>query len=140
MLGNTKKGLRMIGVLAEHSGVFLRVVAVMTALLFSIPISLAPLAWARTLRWDVDSNPNLALYFGRCLGAVALVLSWAAWNAAQRAELQPFYFQMLIGVTVLMVIVHVVGALQRVQPWIETAEIVFWTALAVLALLFYPLL
>jgi len=128
----------MIGVFAEHSSTFLRGIAVVTALAFSIPISLAPLAWARTFRWAVDAKPDLALYFGRCLGALALVMSWAGWHAAGHAEVQQFFFQMLIGLTALMVVVHIVGAVQKVQPWIETAEIPFWGGLTVLALLFYP--
>jgi hypothetical protein len=128
----------MIGMFAEHSSTFLRVIAVVTALAFSIPISLAPLAWARTFRWEVDAKPDLALYFGRCLGALALVISWAGWHAAGHAEVQQFYFQMFIGVTALMVLVHIIGAVQKVQPWIETAEIPFCGGLTVLGLMFYP--
>jgi hypothetical protein len=37
-----------------------------------------------------------------------------------------------------MIVVHVVGALQGVQPILETLEIAFWTALAVLTGLFWP--
>lgn len=128
----------MIGVFAEHSATFLRVLAVLTGVLFSLPISVAPLAWARTLGWTVDARPELALYFGRCLGAAALVLSWAAWRAAGEAALEPFYFQIAVGVSTLMGAVHVVGAVQAVQPRSETAEIPFWFGLAVLGLLFYP--
>lgn len=128
----------MIGIFSEHSGIFLRTVAVLTAVVFSIPISLAPLAWARAFRWTVDANSDLALYFGRCLGVVALMLSWAAWQAAAQPGLQPFYFNMLIGITTLMTLVHIVGAVQKVQPWTETAEIPFWCGLAVLGLLFHP--
>jgi len=128
----------MIGTFSAHSSTFLQVLAVLVTLAFSIPIAVAPLTWARTFRWNVDAQSNLALYFGRCLGVVALVLSWAAWYAAGHAEVQPFYFQMFIGIAVLMTIVHVVGAVQKVQPWTETAEIPFWAGLAVLGLLFFP--
>lgn len=128
----------MIGALESYSSEFLRVTAVVVTLAFSIPIAVAPLAWARALRWGVDARPDLALYFGRCLGAIALVLSWAAWYAAGRPELQPFYFQMLVGISALMTVVHVVGAVQRVQPWTETAEIPFWAGLSLLGLAFYP--
>lgn len=127
-----------MGIFAEHSGSFLRVAAVLTAVSFSIPISLFPLAWARALRWTIDDRSDLALYFGRCLGVVAVVLSWGAWHAAGHAELQPFYFSVLIGIAVLLTLVHVVGAVQKVQPWTETAEIPFWGGLALLGVLFYP--
>lgn len=128
----------MIGLYAEHSGTFLRVVALLTLVAFAIPISLAPLKWARALRWEVDARPDLALYFGRCLGAVALVLTWAAWHAASNPPMQPFYFTILVSTFGLLTLVHIVGALQKVQPWTETAEIPFWGALMVLALLCYP--
>ena len=128
----------MISLYAEHSSDFLRVVSLLTLVAFAIPISLAPLAWAKVLRWEIDTRPDLALYFGRCLGVVALVLVWAGWHAASNPVLQPFYFNMFIGSTGLLTLVHIVGALQKVQPWTETAEIPFWGGLVVLALLFYP--
>ncbi len=130
----------MIGLFASSSSTFLRVVAVLVTLAFSIPICLAPLSWARMFRWQVDAQPNLALYFGRCLGAVALVLSWAAWHAAVTPALQPFYFTMFISITALMALVHLVGAIQKVQPWTETAEIPFWAGLSILGLMFFPAL
>lgn len=128
----------MIGMWSQHSAEFLRVFAGLTLVAFAIPISVAPMAWARALRWEIDAKPHLALYFGRCLGAIALVLVWGAWHAAARPELQPFYFDLFIGSTALLALVHVVGALQRVQPLAETAEIPFWAGLAALGLLFYP--
>lgn len=128
----------MIGLYGEYSATFLRVTAVLTLLAFAIPISLAPLKWAKALRWEVDARPDLALYFGRCLGVVALVLVWASWYAAAHPALQPFYFNIYIAITALLTGVHIVGAMQKVQPWTETAEIPFWGGLVVLALLFYP--
>lgn len=128
----------MIGMYAEHSGTLLQILSILTGVLFSVPILFAPLAWARLLRWEVEEKSDLALYFGRSLGALALTLSGAAWYAAQHRELQPFFFAMLIAIFSLMVVVHVVGALQKVQPWTETAEIPFWLGLAVLGFLFYP--
>lgn len=128
----------MIGMFAEHSGTCLRVLAVLTALTFSVPLFLAPLAWARAFRWTADAEANLALYFGRSLGALAVTLSGAAWHAAGEPSVQPFFFQMFIGLATLLTVVHVVGAVQKVQPWTETAEIPFWGGLVVVALLFYP--
>jgi hypothetical protein len=128
----------MVSLLAEHASAFLRTFAVLTLVLFAVPIAVAPMAWARLLQWDVDAKPHLALYFGRCLGAVAIVMSSAAWYAAGHQEVQRFYFAMYFGVTGLVGIAHVVGAVQKVQPWTETAEIAFWAALVVLGLLFFP--
>lgn len=128
----------MISLLGEHSATFLRIISVVTLVAFAVPISLAPLAWARVLRWEADAKPDLARYFGRCLGVVALVLVWAGWHAAANPKLQPFYFNMLIASTGLLALVHIIGAVQRVQPWTETAEIPFWAGLMLLALMFYP--
>lgn len=128
----------MIGLLSDHSAAFLKVFAVFTLLAFAIPIAVAPLAWARVLKWDIDSKSHLALYFGRCLGAVAIVISCAAWYAAVHPEVQRFFFGVQIGIALLVGIVHVVGAIQRVQPLTETAETAFWAALVILGLLFLP--
>lgn len=78
------------------------------------------------------------MYFGRCLGAVAIVVSCAAWYAAAHPEVQRFDFAMNIGISVLVGVAHVVGAVQKVQPWTETAEIAFWAILVVLGFLFFP--
>lgn len=128
----------MVGLFAAHASEFLRVIAVLTVLVFAVPISLAPLKWARALRWSIDAQPHLALYFGRCLGVVALALSGAAWYAASHVAVQAFYFGILIAVAGLLTLVHIVGALQKVQPWTETAEIPFWGGLAALGIMFHP--
>lgn len=129
----------MIGAYADYSGVFLRVLAVLTGLL-AVPIALAPLAWARTFRWTVGEQPELALYFGRCLGAFAVTICVATWYVAGHDELQPFFFTVVIALLGSMTLVHVVGAVQRVQPSTETAEIAFWFLLLAGALLCYPAL
>ena len=49
-----------------------------------------------------------------------------------------FTFQVLLAVFRLMVVLHAVGMVQRIQPWTENAEIVMYSALAALALLFWP--
>jgi len=44
----------------------------------------------------------------------------------------------MILVFVGMTLVHVVGAIQRIQPVTETIEIAFWAGLVLLGLAFYP--
>ena len=92
----------MIGMYAEHSSTFLRVFAVLTGVVFSLPIFVAPLTWARIFRWQVDARADLALYFGRCLGAFAVIISSTAWYVAGHPTLQPLVFTMLITFFVLM--------------------------------------
>ena len=128
----------MVGLYAEHSGTFLRVTALLTLVAFAIPITFAPFRWAAMLGWQVGERNDAALYFARCLGVVALVLVWAAWQAGGQPAVQPFYFNIFIGNTVLLALVHGVGAIQKVQPWMETAEIPFWGGLALLGMAFYP--
>ncbi len=129
----------MLGYWASYSAIFLQVFGAGVILLFGLPMVLQPLTWARWLRWQIPEQTHLAIYFGRCLGAIACVLGVMAWCAARMPEVQPFFFNILIGSTVAMVVVHVYGALRRIQPLTETLEIPFWFALFVLSLMFYPL-
>jgi len=128
----------MIGIWGAHAATFLRVLATGTVLLFSLPMFFWPLRWAAALGWRIPDHTHLAIYFGRCLAGVALVLSAAAFRAASSPELQPFYFDLLLGAVGVMVVVHAWGAVRRIQPLSETIEIAFWLALFVLTLLFHP--
>jgi hypothetical protein len=38
----------------------------------------------------------------------------------------------------IMVAVHIDGAIHKIQPWTETAEIAFWRAATIGCVLFYP--
>jgi hypothetical protein len=49
-----------------------------------------------------------------------------------------FTFQLLLAVAAMMVIVHVWGAVQRIQPIAETLEIGMYAGMFVLTVLFYP--
>ena len=50
----------------------------------------------------------------------------------------PFILQFFILFCGLMVIVHIWGAVLRIQPVTETIETVFWVLLLILNFLFYP--
>jgi hypothetical protein len=109
-----------------------------TSAAFALPIFLAPLAWARRLGWRIPEHTDLAIYFGRCLGAFILVVELLMLRAVLTGVGLVFTFQVLIAVAVLMTIVHAWGALQRIQPVSETLEIIMYAALGLLAVLFYP--
>lgn len=49
-----------------------------------------------------------------------------------------YAFDILFVVFALMFVVHVYGAVKRIQPVTETLEIGFWMILFVLNILFYP--
>ena len=128
----------MIGIWSEHAGAFLLLVAGVTAVCFSFPLFIAPLRWARLLGWTIPAHADLAVYFGRCLGAVAIVLNAVQLRAGITGESATLIFQITLGIALLMVIVHAWGAIRRIQPVSETIEIAFWAGIALLTLAFWP--
>jgi hypothetical protein len=128
----------MIGIWGTHAAGFLLAVVAVTTPVFALPIFLVPLAWARRFGWRIPEHTDLAVYFGRCLGAFVLVLELMMLRAGLTgASIVPVY-QMLIAIAAFMVVVHIWGALQRIQPLSETLEIGMYSGLGLLAVLFYP--
>ena len=128
----------MSGPWSDYASVFLQVVGIGSLVLLAIPLVVAPLAWARVLRWDAPVDADLTVYFGRCLGAVIGVLAVAALFAAGNTAVQPFSFGIVIASFALMVIVHAWGALRGIQPRTESLETVAWLLLLVVAVLSFP--
>ncbi len=128
----------MIGIWAPHAQAFLFVLTIVTSAAFALPIFLAPLAWARQFGWRIPEHTDLAVYFGRCLGAFILIVELLMLRAALTGIGLVFTFQVLFAVSVLMTIVHIWGALLRIQPISETLEIGMYSGLGLLALAFYP--
>jgi hypothetical protein len=130
-----------IGLWSAHTQLFLLVLIALTSVLFALPIFLVPLRWASCLRWRLPKEADgadLAVYFGRCLGAFILIIEALMLQAALTGEGLIMAFHVLLAVAVLMVIVHIQGAIQRIQPLSETLEIGMYSGIGVLALLFYP--
>jgi hypothetical protein len=116
---------------------YLVVVGLIALVGFGLPLLLAPLAWARAFRWTVADAP-LARYLGRCLGAVACALAGVcAWTALRAAAPPPELVLVCAIAGVLLGAVHVVGALERAQPWTETAEIPLWLGLSAAGFVVY---
>lgn len=128
----------MIGIWAEYARAFLVAFGIVAALAFALPIFLVPLTWARAFRWNLPEDSDLAIYFGRCLGVLAVVLAGFVLRAGLTGAAVELMFQIMIPVFVGMTLVHIVGAIQRIQPVTETIEIAFWAGLILLGLLFYP--
>jgi hypothetical protein len=129
----------MTGIWGSHSQAFLLVLFAVTSTVFALPIFLAPLTWARWFGWRLPEQTHLAIYFGRCLGAFILIVELLMLRAGLTGEGLVFTFQVLLAVAGFMVIVHVWGAVQRIQPLSETLEIGMYAVLGLLAWLFYPL-
>lgn len=128
----------MIGLWSAHSQTFLLAMATVTTLGFALPITFAPLTWSRVMQWKIPADTDLVIYFARCLGVFILIVEGLAFRAGFTGVAIEFTYQVLLAVFGLMVLLHIVGMVQRIQPWTENAEILMYSGLAVLALLFWP--
>ena len=128
----------MIGSWSAHAQTYLLVLSLATTLVFALPIFLVPLQWARVMQWRLPEETDLAVYFGRCLGAFILIVEALMLRAALTGEALLTTFEVLAAVAGFMVVVHIYGALRRIQPWTETLETGFYAGMLVLTLLFWP--
>jgi hypothetical protein len=128
----------MLGLWSEYARTYLLLLMAATTVAFALPIFLAPLKWARWFGWTIPQQTDLAVYFGRCLGAFILIVELLMLRAAVTGTGLVFTFQVLLAVAALMIVVHVWGALLRIQPISETLEIGMYSGLALLTVLFYP--
>jgi hypothetical protein len=128
----------MIDAHAPASSWFLWMTASFFLVCFALPLVLAPLRWARLFQWRSPPDDPLTVYFGRCLGAVALAIVACCFRAAPTASTQPLLFDLIIAAGVLLALVHVWGALERKQPWTETAEIALYVGAAAAAWALHP--
>jgi hypothetical protein len=112
---------------------FLLLAATGFALAYALPLLLTPLAWARRVGWRIPADKDLTVYFGRCVGGVASAIVVTSFLAAAHPEQHVLLFRLIALVGAFMVAVHVWGAIERTQPWLETAEIPLYAALTVVA-------
>ncbi|MEU8271274.1 hypothetical protein AB0B89_29455 [Sphaerisporangium sp. NPDC049002] len=109
---------------------FLLVSATGFLAVYALPLLLVPLRWARWFRWEAPSGPtDLTVYFGRCLGAVAVAITWVALAAAPDPEHNLIVFDLIAIACGLQTLIHVDGAVRRIQPWTETLEIGLYAVL-----------
>jgi len=128
----------MLGHYAHYSREYITTLMILTTLFFALPIFIAPLRWARLMGWTIPDHQHLAIYFGRCLGAFILVVEASMLRSATTGTSFSYAFDVLFLVFALMFVVHVYGAIRKIQPLSETLEIGFWMILFVLNVLFYP--
>jgi hypothetical protein len=105
----------MFGIWSAYSQQYLLIFSLSTAILFSLPLFLVPVYWARMMRWTIPEHTDLAVYFGRCLGALALVINLIVVQAAVRSEGAAIIFQGLNLLLALMVGARIYGAVKRIQ-------------------------
>jgi hypothetical protein len=129
----------MIGLWQAYSTNYLYVVAVGTLLLFGVPLLLWPLNWAKVLGWQIPDHTHLAIYFGRCLGGVICAMGGLAFVAAASVVTQRFFFYLIMANFTAMIVIHIYGAVKKLQPISETYEIIYWVLMLGLTALFYPI-
>lgn len=106
---------------------FLLIISFFFLLLYALPLLLVPLRWARWLRWQLPAGgAELTVYLGRCVGGLALAVILMALRAAPDPRGHRLIFELIATIAAIMTAVHLWGALRRVQPWTETAEIALY--------------
>jgi len=128
----------MLGQFSDYAVTYLWVLGSITTFTFALPLFFVPLIWAKCMLWRVPEDTDLAEYFGRCVGAFVLVVEFFILKAAMTGQHLQFTFDMLMVVFSLMLIVHIYGALRRIQPITETLEIGLWAFLLVITIICYP--
>ncbi|MDY7229632.1 hypothetical protein [Hyalangium rubrum] len=114
---------------------FLVVSTLFFLVVVALPLFFAPLTWARWFGWKWPAeNTDLTVYFGRCLGAVALAIIASVARGIPDPKSHRFLFDLVAMTTGLMVVVHVWGWLRKAQPLSETVETFVWAMVFITSL------
>ena len=105
---------------------------------FGIPLLVAPIGWARLMRWDVPQARQLVTFLGRTIGLFVSVLAVFSYKVTRTPAAQLFFLELMLWLFVAMITLHAYGAIRRAQPITETAEIALWVVLLLMTLAFYP--
>jgi len=105
---------------------FLWIVPTVFLLLFALPLTFAPIAWARLFRWREGRDDDLTLYFGPLLGCGRARVGGGRLSRRFRAARARRGAGDLRRGRRPARLVHVWGALTRRQPWTENLEIVLY--------------
>jgi hypothetical protein len=128
----------MIGIWKDYSNIFLVITGVIMLPAFGLPLMLVPMRWAHVFRWEIPQQQTLAVFLGRSVGIFITILAIYAFRVTQMPEAKPFFFDLMLGTFVGMLILHIYGALRKPQPVTETMEIIVWVLLGLVTLCFYP--
>ena len=118
--------------------VFLVAVAALFIPVFALPLFIDPIWWAERFGWETEGPRDLAVYFGRCLGAVALAIAVIALRAASDPPAHRWLFDLLALSALLLAIVHLRGAIEESQPLVEHLETAMYAGFAAAALYCRP--
>lgn len=128
----------MIGMWSAYADEFLIGLSALTFFLFTIPLMLFPLKWARLMGFEIPAHTDLAVYFGRSVAALAASVNFLALHAglSGRAVFDVLIF--IVVIAIFMTLIHVWGAIRKIQPLSETLEIGFWILMGLAALAVLP--
>ncbi|HVG57143.1 MAG TPA: hypothetical protein VNA24_01210 [Hyalangium sp.] len=114
---------------------FLIVSAVIFILVIALPLLFVPLTWARWFGWKLpEGSTDLAVYFGRCLGATALAIIIAVAHGIPDPKSHHLLFDLVSMTSGLMIGIHVWGWIRKTQPLSETVEILVWVVVFIMSL------
>jgi hypothetical protein len=128
----------MIGIWSSYADIYLIVAGIAMLAGFGLPLVLVPLRWASLFRWDVSQVSDLVIFLGRSLGVFITVIALYAFKVSQTPSAMPFYYELMLWTYVGMILLHVHGAIRKIQPITETIEIGLWIILCLVTLCFYP--
>lgn len=128
----------MIGIWSGYADEFLIWLSALTFVLFTIPLLLVPLRWAKLMGFQIPAHTDLAVYFGRSVGALAAAMNFAAMRAGLSGAGAAEMIGLIVAISVMMVMIHAWGAYKKIQPLSETLEIGFWIAMGLAALAVLP--
>ena len=128
----------MIGIWSAYANIFLYIVGGAMLVVYGLPLMVAPLWWAKIFGWKVLQADNLTVTLGRSLGIVISLIAVFAFEVTNTPAARPFFFDMMTWLIGAMTILHVYGAIRKLQPKLETIEIILWVVLFLLTICFYP--
>ena len=117
----------------DRARALLLVVGVLFLTGFGIPLFADPYWWADRFGWDTGTPTDVATYFGRCLGAVAIAISAVALRASRAPAEHRTLFDVLAIAAALLAVVHARGLVEDSQPAVEHLEVLMYGGFAALA-------
>jgi hypothetical protein len=122
----------------KGSSIFMLIGASGLVIFLGLPLLISPIAWGRMLGWIIPEQTDLASYFGRSLGGVALSIALMGYLAAHDPWQYRFVFDLVILIGIFLIGVHTYGYIKKNQPVIENVEIILYALVSLLAWYLYP--